>query len=96
MADVQKDHDLLIRLDENVRTLMREFKEFKENLATRVDDLEENRLRKTSFDIYVESQRKETITHAERLDKVEDKLSAYSGGLFTLQLVLGVAMWYFK
>jgi hypothetical protein len=68
------DHDLLIVIDTKLGRVIDDVKELKDNFATRVTDLEENKVSKDEFNELV----KEHKVHGAFIDNLKGKYSVYA------------------
>ena len=80
-----KDHDLLIRLDENMRGLRADVMEIKDGSERRLSELENNVIKRIEF-----------YPVKRDVDALKVKQATYTGALAVLQVVLAVVLWYFS
>ena len=77
------DHDLLIRLDENVRSLTGEMKLLRDGTFSRIDNIEKNKLDVDAFDVFKIENAKAIAALFAITDKLEKKSDKQSYILYT-------------
>lgn len=96
MAKAQTtDHDLLIRLDEKVDGLSKDIKDLKDNLASRVDHLEDEKMSKEDFDLLKVQCDKTQQDHEDRLRSLEYWKWLLAGAMIVISFIAPYIVNYF-
>ncbi len=86
-----RDHDLLIKLNTQMDTLIRDVKEMKDNTAKRVDDLEADKVSMAQLEQYRADGAKIHDDHEARLRNVENIFESFKGK-YAILAVIGMAI----
>ena len=96
MAKVQTtDHDLLIRLDEKVDGLSKDIKDLKDNLASRVAHLEDEKMSKEEFLILKKQCEDTQLDHETRIRNLEYWKWLLMGSIVILSFIAPYVINYF-
>lgn len=86
--------DLLVRLDEKVTNLTQEFKDFKENLGGRIEELEKKKVSFNDINALRDAFSTSSNDHENRIRSVEGKINYWAGGLVVAEFVIGYVIYY--
>jgi hypothetical protein len=81
------DHDLLIALDVKVERVLLDLKELKDNFASRIDSLEQNKIDKFEFKVLKDEADLLQQDHERRLRRLERWGTLAIGGLIVIEFL---------
>jgi hypothetical protein len=84
---IDKDHDLLIELRTEMRSLRADISELKSGLASRIKDLEDFRATKSELSVIKKDTDGTKLDHEKRIRQLEKYGALAAGALFIIQLV---------
>ncbi len=84
----EKDHDLLIRLDQKMDGLTEEFRFLRDNYAQRLADVEHNKVDVIEFQKYKDDEKLIKDDYENRMRRSERWILIATGALLALQFII--------